>query len=359
MKIFNITAFVFFMAVVGILVYNLFLKEKSNFYTITRPSRTTIEKKLYIPGNVYPVKEVELKSHISGILEEIKVKIGDYVEAGTPIASVRLISGSSDIERLQSNLKLAKIEFEMRDKEFARNKQLFSTGVISRSDFEAALKIYLVSKEQLVTAQNQLSIIKAGTSSAKDISNIVKSSTNGVIIDIPIEEGTSVIERNSFNAGTTIATLADMSRFKFQAQISEQYLKEIESGEKIRLTFNAYDSLAVEATVLEISSKGMTYGNDAVKYSIEAEFDISPDMPAIRSGYSATAEVLLAKRKNVYSIEEKHIHFSNDSIFVYIMDSLRNKPVKKLIRIGISDDIYTEIVDGIGQSDKIITNYSE
>lgn len=358
MKIFNATAIIIFLAVVGIIAYNVASDTHRKYYVMADPVRQNIENKLFIPGSVYPVKEVEIKSQLSGILDELYVKIGDEVRQGVPVATIRLVPNSSDIEQLENNLKIARIEYESQKTDYERNKQLYSQRTIPKVDMEASERAYFVSEEKYRTAQNQLNILRRGYASSKDISNTVKSSTNGIIIDIPVEVGSSIIERNNYNVGTTIAVLADMNRFIFRAQIAEQYLKNISLGTKMILTFNAYDSLMVDAIVTKIAAKG-TETTGAVKFAVDAEFDITPNMPVIRSGYSATAEVLLEKAKDVLTLPEKCLMFRQDSIYVYVMDSVTNKPLKRNIQTGISDGSMIEIRNGLTMNEKVITNYSD
>ena len=358
MKIFNTIAVTVFLVVVGVIAYNVISDSHRKYYVTTSPSKQRVENKLFIPGSVYPIKEIEIKSQLSGVIDELFVKIGDEVHQGRPIATIRLVPNSSDIEQLENNLKITRIEYEAQKIDYERNKQLYSQRTISKVDMEASEKAYFVSEEKYRSAQNQLNILRRGYASSKDISNTVKSSTDGIIIDIPVEVGSSIIERNNYNVGTTIAVLAEMNRFIFRAQIDEQYLKYISLGTKMRLTFNAYDSLTVDAAVTKIAAKG-TETTGIVKFAVDAEFDITPKMPVIRSGYSATAEALLQQAENVLTLPEKCLTFRQDSICVYVLDSLTNKPVQRLVKTGISDGSLIEIVEGLTLNEKVITNYSD
>lgn len=356
MKTFNIITVIIFFTVVGVIVYNVITDTHRQYYMTTEPVRQIIKNKLYIPGSVHPIKEVEIKSQLSGILEELYVKIGDKVRQGTPIATIRLVPNSSNIEQLENNLKITRIEYEAQKTDYNRNRQLYEYGTIPKVEMEASEKVYLVSEEKYQSAQNQLNILRRGYASSKDISNTVKSSTDGIIIDIPIEVGSSIIERNNYNVGTTIAILAEMKRFIFRTQIAEQYLKYIALKTKMKLTFNAYDSLTVIAIVTKIAAK-CTEINGIVKFAVDAEFNIATDMPVIRSGYSATAEVLLEQATNVLTLPEKYLTFCQDSIYVYIMDSVTNKPFRRRIDAGISDGNLIEVRSGLALNDKVITNY--
>ena len=315
-----------------------------------------IKEEIYIPGNVYPVKEIELKSQISGVLDKIFVKIGDMVEESSPIASISLVPSTLELEKLENNLKMAQINFQAAKLSYERSQKLFEAQTISQATMETAQREYNSAREQLSSAQNQLDIQKTGKIKGnKNISNIVKSSISGTIIDLPLQEGASVIERNTLNSGTTVAILAKMGQFVFRTQLAEQYLENIHLGDSISLVFNAYKDLRTQAKITKISSKG-TLENGIMKYTLEAEFPVQSQMPIIRSGYSATAEIVLESKKAVPSIEEKYIVYKNDSSYVWVKKA--DKIEKKYIELGVSDGKYTEIIKGIFSNDKIVQNDS-
>ena len=277
-----------------------------------------ISEEIYIPGNVYPVKEIELKSQLSGVLDKIFVKIGDVVQEGSPVASISLVPSTLELERLENNVKMAQINFDAAKLSYERSKKLFEAQTISKANMETAEREYGTAKEQLLSAQNQLAIQKTGKVIGKsETSNIVKSSISGTVIDLPLQEGASVIERNTLNSGITVAILAKMGQFVFRTQLAEQYLENIHLGDSISLAFNAYKDLKTTAKITKISSKG-TLENGIMKYTLEAEFPVNAQMPVIRSGYSATAEIVLNSKKNVPSIEEKYISYKNDSNWEFL-----------------------------------------
>lgn len=311
-----------------------------------------IREEIYIPGNVYPVKEIEIKPQLSGVLNEIFVKIGDEIKQGMPIASVGLVPSAIELERLENNVRLAKISYDAVKLNYERAEKLFATQTISKAEMEEAQKNFDTAKEQLISVQNQLDIQKKGkVSSGSQISNIVKSSITGTVIDLPLEEGASVVERNSLNPGTTVAVLAQMGKFVFRTQVAEQYLENIRLGDTISLSFNAYKNLKTKAVINKISAKGVVE-NGIMKYTLDAEFPVNSQMPTIRSGYSATAEIVLKSKKEVLSLPEKYLVYQNDSTFVFIKNN--KEKTKKLVTLGISNGQFTEISDGISPKDKIV-----
>lgn len=357
-KPFNIIALLVFAAVVAAIGWNIVSDNRKGHYLTASPEIRTIEKRVSVPGHVYPAREIEIKSQLSGVLDSILVKTGDFVSAGDPVATVRLVPSSSDIEQMENNLKVARIEMDAAERSYRRDLDLFGKDAIPKSDMEATEKAYLISREQYSTARNQLDIMKHGFSSEAGVSNTVTASTSGTVIDIPVEPGTSVIERNTYNIGTTIAVLAETDCFVFKAKVPEQNLGYMSPGTHAVLAFNAYDSLRVDATITKVAAKGEETGT-AVRFTVEAVFDMTSGMPVIRSGYSATAEILAARKDSVLSLKEKYLTFRNDSSYVYILDTVSGRPLLRTVSTGISDGEQIEITDGISLSDRIITNYDD
>jgi HlyD family secretion protein len=358
MKRIKIILIAVFASILLFLVYRNRNRSHKVYYTTVAPEQRDILETIFIPGNVFPAKEIEIKSQLSGILDEITVQIGDYIEEGTPVASIKLVPGTFDIERLESNVNTARIEYNARLTEYERAKRLYDTRTISKVEMDEYTRVYMLSGENLNSARNQLDILKKGRVSSRQISNRVTTSTAGTVIDIPLEVGASVIERNNYNPGTTVAIVAEMNLFKFRTLIAEHYLQHVSLGDTVSLTFNAYRNLVTRATVHKISSKGNPE-NGIMKYMLEAEFTITEDMPVLRSGYSATAEIVLNSRNKALSVEEKYIVYRNDSACLYVLGSSGKEKIMRKIIPGISDGTYTEITDGASLEDRIITNYDK
>lgn len=353
MKAFKAILIGLFLATLGFVVFRSYLKRPRPVYKTTQAQYREIKEEIHISGNVFPAREIEIKPQISGILEGIKVSIGDNVHIDDPVASIRLVPNASDLERLEYNLTTARIEFEARTDDYEREKKLYEKNVIAQEEMDNYTQAYNLAREKFNSARNQLNILKEGRISPKLASNIVKSSIDGVIIDIPLETGASVIERNNFNPGTTIAVVAELSQFRFKALVAEKYLKDIALGDTILLLFSAYEALQAEGVVTKISSKGNPE-NGIMKYTLEAEFPVSDNMPVIRSGYSATANIVIGRKEHVLSVSEKEVLYENDSTYLYVPDAGGRQKIKQPVTLGISDGEYVEIINGVTAEDKII-----
>ena len=336
--------------VVGLIIRMEKLSDRNQFFRTESPYISDIENKILIPGNVYPNIEVEVKSSISGILEELYVEIGQEVNAGDDVAKVKLMPTPIQVESARNNLNVALVEFRNAEIEYNRTLQLYTNKVIARADFEKVQRQFDLARQQYQTAQNQMNILVGGNSNTTGISNVIKAPISGTVIELPLEEGASVIERNNFNVGTSLAVIAQMDYFLFRGRVNEMDLVKLHNGMSLAISLNVLTDKKTEATIEKIYPRGVME-QGVMKYMIEAKFEVQNDLVNVRSGYTATAELILESRNNVLCINEKNLIFQNDSVFV---DLVEGKTVtRKHIVTGISDGLKIEILDGLLISDKI------
>ena len=244
----------------------------------------------------------------------------------------------------RKNLNAASIDYENEKLSFDRNKDLFDNGVISKIEFELALKNYQISKNQYESANNQLQLLEEGTISSSNISNIVTAVTDGVITDLPLEEGAPVVERNNFREGSAIAIIARQDSFIFKAKVIESDVIVLKKGMHIFISPISSEGSNIEGVINKISPRGQI-DNGLMKYSIEAVLKV-PDTVIVYSGFNATAEIIVERKDSVLAVEEKDVIFESDSAFIKIINS-EGKIEKKYVKLGISDGIIVEIINGI------------
>ncbi len=332
-----------------IIVSEMHTKKNNLLVKTTVPYITTIKQKQMISGNLYPIKEIEVKSIIPGILETYYVHAGDRIKKGDKIAKIKTLTEPSQIENAKTNLKTSAIVFEKDLLNYERDRKLFDKGVISRSEFEDISKSYKISKEQYEYAKNQLHLLEEGYIPSSNISNVVIATADGILIDLPLEEGTPVIERNNFRDGTTIALIAQLDSFLFKGKIVEKDVLALRNGGKLTILPSSIEGFQTEATIRKITPKGYL-DQGIMKYDIDAVFKL-PENIRIFSGFNATAEFILKEKENVLVIPESCLIFRNDSIFVEVLTNgeFEEKPIK----IGLSNGIEVEILEGIEEHSKI------
>jgi len=314
------------------------------------PQKGTITVKKVISGNLYPIREIEVKSAIPGTLETYYVTIGDKVKKGDKIAKIKILSEPSQIESAKMNMKTSEIAFERDKQNYEREKKLYEKGVIAADEFEEATKTYNISREQYEYMKNQLYLLVEGNIPSSNVSNVVTATAAGTVTDLPPEEGSMIMERNTFSDGTTVAIIARLDSFLFKGKIVENDVLALKKGMKLKIIPSSMEGFTPEAIVRKISPKGHL-DQGIMKYDVEAVFTL-PDSLHIYSGFNATAELILNEKKDILFIPEACLTFRNDSAFV---DVIKNgKPKEKQIETGISDDINIEVISGISENDKVL-----
>jgi HlyD family secretion protein len=319
----------------------------------TKPFYTEITNKRLISGNLYPIKEIEIKSSISGILEQFYVEIGDKVVRGQKIAKVKLVPNAAQVEQAKNSVSTAQITYDIERANFERKKKLFGENVISREEFDEETKNFLMSKEQLDNAETQLTLLLEGSNKSGSVSNFIESTINGTVIDLPIEVGAPIQERGSFSIGTTIAVIAQLDKFVFKGKVIESDIIVMKKGMPVIVYLPVNENFKGNAIISKVSSKGNP-DNGVMKYDFEALLSV-PDSVTVYSGFSATAEIILDKKDSVLAIAEKNLIFENDTFYAEVLNSKMIKE-KKAIKTGISDGINIEILEGLTLEDNILTH---
>lgn len=335
-------------------LYFLYSKSEkpAEVFETTRPEYRSIIRKTVATGTVSPRNETAITPQVSGIIEKIWVEPGDKVKKGDPIAQIRIIANVQALNAAESEVKTAKISSDEKKIIYDRQSELYKNAVISKSDFEQAEFAYKQAEQNLRSAQNNLNIVKEGISlDSKGVTNtIVRSTIDGMVLDVPVEEGYSVIETNTFNPGTTIASIADMSDMEFRGTVDETEVGKIKTGMNLLMNIGALDNVVFNATLRYISPKGKEE-NGAIVFDIKADITLI-DSIFIRAGYSANADIVLERKDSVLALEEKNMIFENDSSFVEVeVDSLVYE--RRNIELGISDGIYAEIKSGLNIDEKV------
>ena len=350
-KILRIIFLVFVGAAVVGTFYFLWKKAQPviTLYELVTPARDTIETKTEATGKVEPRDEVLIKPQMSGIISELLKEAGQMVKEGEIIARIKVIPEMVQLNSAESRVRVAKISLEQISATFKRDEELHKQGVISKEDYETSLANYKKAQEEAENAQDALEIIREGISkrSAASSTTQVRSTITGMILDVPIKVGNSVIQSNTFNDGTTIATVADMSNMIFRGKVDETEVGRIHEGMPIKLTVGAMESRTFDAELEYVAPKGVEE-NGAVLFEVKAAVHI-------RAGYSANAEIVLKRAENVLSVPESCVEFSGDSTFVQVVKAEKpeQKFEKRAVKVGLSDGIKIEIKEGLVENEKV------
>lgn len=342
--------------IIGTFVF-LWMKSRPKVvvYETVNAEITDLQKTTVATGKVEPRDEILIKPQISGIIDEVYKEAGQSIRKGEVIAKVKVIPELGQVNSAESRVRLAEINEKQAQTDFDRVEKLFKDKLISREDFEKSEVALKQARVEVQTAKDALEIIKEGITknSASLSSTLIRSTIDGLILDVPVKAGNSVIMSNTFNDGTTIATVANMNDLIFKGKIDETEVGRIHEGMPVKLTIGALQNLTFDAKLEYISPKGVEE-NVANQFEIKAAVSV-PDSVQIRSGYSANAEIVLQRAQQTLAVPESVIEFSGDSTFVYVMtDSVpEQKFQRKPVTAGMSDGIKIEIKSGVTAKDKI------
>jgi HlyD family secretion protein len=320
-------------------------------YETDEPFIADIVRKTVATGSIVPRREIALKSQVPGVVEALYFEEGDSVALGDLVAKIRLIPDMIRLNDAEAALEAARINHEDALRELDRHRELFEQELIS--DFEynrLKLKVRLVT-QQVESAENNLELIREGSAKRSgNVSNLVESTVEGMVLDIPVKEGTFIIETNSFNAGTTIASVADMGEMIFEGRVDESEVGRINVGMDLILSVGAIESELFDAKLEFISPKG-EINQGAVKFDIKAAIELK-DSTFLRAGYSATADIVLEKRDQVLAIREGNLIFDDERTWVEVMVGDQEFE-RREVHTGLSDSINIEILEGLSAGEKI------
>ncbi len=337
----------------------VFLYEKSQpkpvEYTELTPKMADVLKTTIITGKIEPRNEVNVKPQISGIITEICKEAGDYVQAGEVIAKVKVIPDMSQLSSAQARVRLAGINLKQAQVNYTREETLFKKDLVSADEYDKIKQALQQAKEEVVAANDALEVVRNGVSqsNANESSTLIRSTITGIILDIPVKVGNSVILSNTFNDGTTIASVANMNDLIFRGNIDETEVGSLVVGMPMKITLGAMQDVKFDANLEYISPKA-TENNGANQFEVKAAVRAAKG-GKIRSGYSANAEIVLAKATRVLTVPESSIEFSGDSTFVYVIKGTGdNKTYERTaVTTGLSDGVNIEIKKGLSLKDMV------
>ena len=358
---------------IGMFVF-LWMKSqpKPDVYEEFTPEVMDLKKTTVVTGKIEPRNEVNVKPQISGIIAEIMKEAGDHVQAGEVIARVKVIPDMQQLSSAQARVRLATVNAQQAKTDLDREQVLFDKGLVSADEYDKIRQAYRQAREEVTAATDQLQVVRDGVSksNASASSTLIRSTITGLILDIPVKVGNSVILSNTFNDGTTIATVANMGDLIFRGNIDETEVGSLVAGMPMQITIGAMQDLTFDATLEYISPKAVE-SNGANQFELKAavlQRQITKQTKApqrvgekgisaaqIRSGYSANAIIVLAEVKQALTIPESAIEFSDGKTFVYVIKGEGDKKEyeRRSVKTGLSDGIRIEILSGITKKDLI------
>ena len=337
----------------------VFLWQKSQpqavLYEEFTPQMTDLRKVTVVTGKIEPRNEVNVKPQISGIITEIMKEAGDMVKAGEIIAKVKVVPDMNQLANAQARVRLASINVKQAKVNFDRQKALYDKGLVSGDEYDKIRQSYNQASEEVMAAQDNLEVVRDGVSknNANTSSTLIRSTISGLVLNVPVKVGNTVILSNTFNDGTTIASVANMNDLIFRGNIDETEVGQLVVGMPMKITIGALQDTHLQASLEYVSPKAVE-NNGANQFEIKAAVR-GVNNHQIRSGYSANAEIVLASASHVLTVPESAIEFSGNNTYVYVVNGKdKNKTyTRKKVVTGLSDGLNIQIKQGVSAKDKV------
>ena len=351
-----IVAGLIFLIFIGTFVF-LWMKSQPQpvAYEEFTPKVTDLKKTTVVTGKIEPRNEVNVKPQISGIITQLMKQAGDFVQQGEVIAKVKVIPDMGQLSNAEARLRLANVNVKQSAVNYSREKVLYDKGLVSADEYDKIHQSYKQAQEEVSASEDNLEVVRDGVSksNASASSTLIRSTITGVILNIPVKVGNSVILANTFNDGTTIASVANMNDLIFRGNIDETEVGQLVTGMPMKITIGALQNMRFEASLEYISPKAVE-SNGANQFEIKAAVRVMKSNQ-IRSGYSANAEIVLAQASHVLTIPESAIEFSGNDTYVYVIKRNGEKKTyqRRKVITGLSDGINIEIKSGITEKDKV------
>ena len=324
---------------------------KEVHYQELTASKRDISKGTVVTGKIQPRDEVNVKPQLNGIVAEVYKKAGETVQQNEIIAKLKVIPDMSQLASAQSRVRLSEVNLKQAQTNHEREKKLFDQKLVSADEYEKVLQALQQAQEEHAIAQETLEIVRDGVASSNKSGSttLIRSTISGLILDVPVKVGNSVTMSNTFNDGTTIATVANMNDLIFDGNIDETEVGRLHIGLPVRITVGALQDLSFDAFLEYIAPKAKE-SNGANLFEIKASVKVPEDV-TIRSGYSANAEIVLQEVKDVLSIPESAIQYEGDQTYVLIKEA--DTYVRRDVETGLSDGVNIEIKSGLQDGDTV------
>ena len=346
---------VFIVVTFAAAMYYLYNKNQEDpvVYKTEKPEKRSIVKKTVATGSILPLEEVLIKPNISGVIEDVYVKGGDYVKRGDLIAKIKVIPNLNTLNDAKNRIQTTKIALDDQQRNYDRQKALFDKGVISRQDLERADVTYKQAQQDYNAANRSYDIVRTG--STRGLGNaantLIRATVSGMVLDVPVEVGNQVIQANNFNEGTTVASLADVNKLIFEGKIDESDVGKVKEGLPLEITVGAVENTVFDAVLDYIAPKGVLE-NGAIQFEIKGSLK-KQDSIFVRVGLSANASIILAKADSVLAIKEALVQFDKETKAPYVEVKNGDDFNRKDVTLGVSDGIHVEIKEGIADGDEI------
>ncbi|HEU5262930.1 MAG TPA: efflux RND transporter periplasmic adaptor subunit [Gemmatimonadales bacterium] len=315
--------------------------------------RGSLVDKAIAVGTIQPRVEVSVKSILAGVVRQRFAEVGEFVKRGQPLLEISPNPTPLEIVELSRNVELREIELKNLERELARQQELRDRNLISPADLETAQRRVDESRTQLSLAQERLALQEGGKvmTGGKQVETVVRAPIDGYILEDSIEIGDPVTPLTPYQGGTVLMRMAAMRDLIFRGTVDEIDVGRLKEGMPVTIKIGALPNASVKGQVEKIWLKAHKQ-EQATVFPIEIVLT-EVEGAALRAGYSANAEVIIARRDSVLYIPERLITQRNDSSFVTVRNAV-GKAEERSIKTGLSDAINVEVLEGLQEGDSLV-----
>jgi len=349
-----VTTVVLLAAGVSGAVYSRTLQPKDPGFKTVQVTRGGVTEKALAVGAIRPKKEISVKSKISGIVKRSFREVGDRVQPGDPLFEILPDPTPLELTEARRDVEIARNVHDQSSKRYDRNKTLKAQGIVSSQDWEQAEKDIQDAQIRLTLSTEKLALIEKGRVKSEhlNVESIIRAPIAGTVLEMLVNEGDPVVPLTSYQAGTALTTLADMSTLVFKGTVDEIDVGKLREAMPARIKVGAIPDAKVDGRVYKIAPKSKT-AEGATLFDVEIELLPGKDV-TLRAGYSANADIVVREKQDVLLLPERLVALAGGKATVEVPGIGDAAPTKKDVKVGLSDGIQIEIVEGLKEKDAVV-----
>ncbi len=345
-------------AALGLFLYSRNAAAKQEGMKTVEIARGTIVDKALAVGQIVPDQEIQVKSQISGLVKTCYVEVGDRVETGQPLFSITPDPTPLELADTERQVELAQVAYDRAQQDLERSHSLWSGGIVAKDQFDARQKDFEQARISLAQSTDKLALLKEGRIERRKgmsaVDSIIRASASGTVLERRVNPGDPVVPLTTFQEGTVMMTLADMSQLEFRGTVDEIDVGKLRDGLPVRIQIGALPGEPVPATLTRIAPKAREK-EGATVFDVEAAIDVSGAKVQLRAGYSANADVIIQEKSDVLLVPERLVTLEEGKSWVEVPGATPDaEPVRREIEVGLSDGLNMEVIAGLAQGEKVV-----
>lgn len=330
-------------------------KTAKNGITLVKVERGTITDKALATGQIVPEQEIQVKSQISGTVKQCFAEVGDRVTAGQPLFAIAPDPTPMELNEAERGVQLAEVASAKATADFDRTNTMWKEGILSKEIFDASKQAFDQTRIQLQLARERLALTREGKieSTKGGVDSVIRAPASGTVLKRHINPGDPVVPLTSYQAGTPLATLADMTTLMFKGTVDEIDVGKLHEGMPVRIKIGALPAASVTGRLTRIAPKASEKEGTTL-FDVEAAIDKTEGI-TLRAGYSANADVIIQEKAGVLLIPERLVSFDKEKASVEVPGATAEAPpVKREIKTGLSDGLKLEVVAGLAEGEQVV-----